>query len=112
PAEQLVVEEEADLGHDKGPRDDERPQEVVDGVGLEGEDGRLRAREDDRLTQVGHHKRQGGGAVGKGVGAVEDNEAVEEGVVLLDGAGNLLPALRGDGARVQERVELEDAVAY
>jgi hypothetical protein len=43
---------------------------------------------------------------------VEDDEAVEEGVVLLDGAGNLLPALRGDGARVQERVELEDAVAY
>lgn len=43
-AVQLVVEEEADLGHDERPRDDERAEQVVDGVGLQREDGRLRAR--------------------------------------------------------------------
>ena len=48
------MEEEADLGDDKGPGDDERAEEVVDGVTLEGEDGSLAAGEDDGLAKVGH----------------------------------------------------------
>lgn len=53
---QLVAEEEADFWNHKGARDDERAEQVADGVGLERKDGRLRSREDDGFAQVGQHK--------------------------------------------------------
>lgn len=110
-AVQLVAEEEADFRNDKGARDDERAEQVVDGVGLERKDGRLRAREDDRLAQVGQHEGQGRGRVGERVGAVEDDEAVEEVVVFLDGGGHGGPVGGGDVARVEEGGEFHDGVA-
>lgn len=111
PTEEAVVEEEAHLGDDERAGDDEGAEEVVDGVGLQGEDGRLRARKDDGLAEVRHHEGEGRSRVRERVGAVEDDEAVEERVVLLDGQRDLLPPLGRDGARVQEGVELEDSVA-
>lgn len=110
-AVQLVAEEEADFGDHKGARYDERAEQVVDGVGLERKDGRLRAREDDGLAQVGQHKGQGGRRVGERVCAVEDDEAVEEVVVFLDGGGHGGPVGGGDVAGVEEGVEFHDGVA-
>ena len=49
--------------------------------------------------------------MGEGVGAVEDDEAVVEVVVLLDGEGHGDPVGGGHGGRVEEGVELEDRVA-
>lgn len=93
---QSVVEEEAYLGDGEGPRDDEGAEQVVDGVGLQGEDGGLRAGEDDRLAEVGEHEGEGGAGVCEAVCAMEDDEAVEEGVVVLDCACYLGPACGGD----------------
>lgn len=105
------MEEEADFRDDEGSGNDERAEEVVNAVGLEGEDGSLRAGEDDGLSEVGHHEGEGGGRVGEGVGAVEDDEAVEEVVVLLDAHGHGVPVVGGDGAGVEKRVEFQDAIA-
>lgn len=110
-AVQLVAEEEADLGDDKGSGDDERAEQVVDGVGLQRKDGRLRAREDDGLAQVGQHKGQRRRRVGERVGAVQDDEAVEEVVVFLHGRGHGGPVGGGDVAGVEEGVEFHDGVA-
>jgi len=46
------VKEEADLGDEEGACNDERAEEVVDGVGLQGEDGGLGAGEDDGSAEV------------------------------------------------------------
>lgn len=108
---QLVVEEEADFWYDEGAGDDERPEEVVDGVGLQREDGRLGARQDDGLAEVGHDEGEGGGGVGEGVGAVEDDEAIEEVVVFLDARGHGGPVGGGNGGGVEEGGEFEDGVA-
>lgn len=42
---------------------------------------------------------------------MEHDEAGEEGVVLLDDAGDLVPATGVDGGGVEQVVEFEDAVA-
>jgi hypothetical protein len=42
---------------------------------------------------------------------VQDDEAVEEVVVFFYGEGDLGPAVGGYGGRVEEGLELEDAVA-
>lgn len=55
-AVEAVVEEEAYFGDGEGSCDDERAEEVVDGIGLEGKDGRLGASEDDGLAEIGHHE--------------------------------------------------------
>ena len=47
-------------------------------------EGFLGAGENDGFGEVGEHKGEGGGGVGHGICAVEDDEAVEEMVVLLD----------------------------
>ena len=42
---------------------------------------------------------------------MEDDEAVKEVVVLLDGRGHVGPVAGGDGRGVEEGVKLQDAVA-
>lgn len=46
------MEEEADLGNEEGACNDQGAEEVVDGVGLQGEDGGLGAGEDDGSAEV------------------------------------------------------------
>lgn len=55
-AVQRVVEKEADLRHGEGAGYDEGAEEVVHGVGLQGEDGGLRAGEHHGLAEVGEHE--------------------------------------------------------
>lgn len=92
-----MVEEEADFGNDIGACDDERAEQVIYCVGLQGKDGCLGAGEDNGLAEIGHHEGEGGGGVGEGVGAVEDDEAVEEVVVFFDAERHGRPVRGGDG---------------
>lgn len=105
-----MVEEEPDLGDDVRPRDDEAAEQVVHGVGLQRKDGGLRAGQDDGLAEVAHHEGERGGGVGERVCAVEDDEAVEQVVVLLDAEGHARPVGGGDGRAVEEGGEFEDGV--
>lgn len=110
-AVQLVVEEEADLGDRERGRDDERAEQVVHGVGLQREDGRLRPREDHRLAEVREHEGERRRRVREGVGAVEHNEPVEEVVIGADRGRDRRPAVAADGGRVKQRRELDGCVA-
>lgn len=110
-AEQLVAEEETHFGDDKGAGNDERAEQVVDSIGLESKDGGLGAGKDDGLAQVGQHEGEGRGRVSQRVSAVENDEAVKEVVVVLDGGGHVGPVVGGDVAGVEQRVEFQDGVA-
>lgn len=111
PTVQLMMEEQTDLGNHKRPRNDERAQQVIHAIRLERKDGCLGAGEDDGLSEVLHHEGEGRGGIGQGVGAVEDDEAVKEVVVVLDAHGHGVPVVGFDGAGVEKGVELEDAIA-
>lgn len=108
---QRVAEEKAHLGDDKGSGNDERAEQVVDGIGLESKDWGLRAGKDDGLAQVGQHEGEGRGRVSQRIGAVEDDEAVKKVVVFLDGSGHVGPVVGRDVAGVEQRVKFQDGVA-
>ena len=86
-------------------------EQIVGRVGLQLAHGQLRAGEDNRLAEVLQHEGERGAGVGETVGAVQDDEAVEEGVVVVDGAGDARPALCRYRAGVQQSGEFEDGVA-
>ena len=72
----------------------------------------LAAGDDDGLAEVLQHEGEGGGGVGEGVGAVEDDEAVKVLVGALDVLGDDDPVVHRHVARVQERVVLVDGVDH
>lgn len=111
PTVQLMMEEQTNLRNHKGPRNDERAQQVIHAIRLERKDGCLGAGEDDGLSEVLHHEGEGRGGIGQGVGAVEDDEAIKEVVVVLDAHGHGVPVVGFDGTGVEKGVELEDAIA-
>ena len=86
--------------------------EVLFPVGAQGADGKLGTGEDDRLGKVLEHETEGGGCIGHGVGTVQDDEAVEVVVVVVDDFYNLCPEGRLHVGRVDRWVELigRDAV--
>lgn len=58
--------------------------EVLFPVGAQGADGKLGTGEDDRLGKVLEHETEGGGCIGHRIGTVQDDEAVEIVVVVVD----------------------------
>ena len=80
--------------------------EVLLAIGAQLTDGQLGTGEDDGLGEVAEHIGEGGGSVGHGVGAVEDDEAVVVLIARGDDAGKLLPLGRGDIAGVDGGREL------
>lgn len=96
-AHQFVLEEDADFGDDGGAVGMfsggylDGGDEVFLSVGAEHTDGELRTGQDDGLCQVFEHEAEGRGGIGHGVGAVQDDEAVEAVVVVIDDFYNLRP---------------------
>lgn len=87
---QLVLEEDAHFRDDRstvrmlGGGYFNGGDEVLFPVGAQGADGKLGTGEDDRLGKVLEHETEGGGCIGHGVGTVQDDEAVEVVVVVVD----------------------------
>lgn len=111
-AHQFVFEKDAHFGDDGqavgtlGGGNLDGGDEVLLAIGAQGADGELRAGEDDGFGKVLEHEAEGGCRVGHGVGAVEDDEAVEVIVVIVYDFDNLCPQ-RGFHIRgVDGRVEL------
>ena len=65
--------------------------EVLFPVGAQGADGKLGTGEDDRLGKVLEHEAECGGCIGHRIGTVQDDEAVEIVVVVVDDFYNLCP---------------------
>ena len=80
--------------------------EVLFPVGALGADGKLGTGEDDRLGKVLEHETEGGGCIGHRIGTVQDDEAVEIVVVVVDDFYNLCPEGRLHVGRVDRWVEL------
>jgi hypothetical protein len=110
-AVKTVVKEEADFRDSECSCDDERAQEVIDTIGLKSEDGRLGAGENDGLSEVLHHERERRSRVSERVCSMENDEAVEQVIVLFDARSHGVPVMGGDGARVEQRAELDDSIA-
>jgi len=72
----------------------------------------LRPSQNYWLAQVAEHETERRASVCKAVCAMEDNKAVKERVVLIDGVGDLSPSLGIDRAGVQQLFELEDREPY
>src|SRR2546430_16757860 len=77
-AQQFAAEVEADLRHVMAGRDEQRGDEVLPRVVAHLAQRNLRAGDDDRLGETAEEEGEGGGSVGHGVGAVEDDETVVE----------------------------------
>ena len=112
-APEIVLKEDSHLLHHRfavdrvdGSGDLEGCDEVFLAVGAHLADGELRTGDYHRFAQVFKHKRQGGGSICHGVGAVKHYESVESVVVFADSLCYLLPVLGLDVARVDGRVKL------
>ena len=112
-AHQLLLEIDADLGHDGravfvlGSSNLDGGDEVLLAVGTELTDGQLRTCEDDGLAQVLEHEAEGRCRVGHRVCAMQDDEAVEAVVAVGNDANQARPMLQPHVARVDGRVERE-----
>ena len=109
---QLVLEEDAHFGDDRGTVRMlgggyfNGGDEVLFPVGAQGADGKLGTGEDDRLLKVLEHETEGGGCIGHGVGTVQDDEAVVTIVVVMNNAYQLPPHIRFHVRRIHRRIKL------
>lgn len=112
PSQQLKVKIKTHLRNSEMSRNHQGPEQIIMGVRLQHHHGGLSAGQNHRLGEVLQHKGQRGGGVGETVGAVQHDEAGEEGVVLLDDARDLVPAAGVDGGGVEQVVEFQHAVPH
>lgn len=117
-AHQFVFEEDAYFGHDRGAvgmlggGNLDGGDEILLAVGAQGTDGELRSGKDDGLRQVFEHEAEGGGGVGHGVRAMQDDETIEVVVIVIDDFDEFGPEGGFHVRRIDGRVELirRDAV--
>lgn len=89
-AEESRIEENAYFWNDIITSHNQSAEEVVFAIGSSLENWNLTAGYDDGLAEVLEHEGKGGGGVGEGVCAVENNKAVEELVRLLEGRNKFI----------------------
>lgn len=111
-SEQFVVEANGNLRDGVVSRNDQRVQEVFLGIASWFEQGDLRASDDNSFAQVLQHEGQSGSSVRHGVGAVQNDEAIESVVLALDVLGNEDPVVDGHVGRVQQRIVLVNGVDH
>ena len=105
---QMVAEIQAYLVDVAVGRNHQGGDQIVPPIGTELVQGNLRAGENNRFLQTFQHEGQGRGAVGHGVGAVENDEAVVALVVLFNGVGHPVPLHVGDVGRIQKRIVFDE----